>query len=140
MKYLYLSGVFDLLSQFTDYTPPLPIETFPAPLRSIEGKEDPQKVDEVPSMSPEQASDRLIRPEEQVYSGGGSGLEAVSASMFEHVPSSKLIGMDDFVDEAQYYDKYQKLMPKVGKRQKRLNFFAIISSLSFHFFDFERAF
>lgn len=96
----------------TDYTPPLPIETSPAPLRSIEGKEDPQKVDEVPSMSPEQASDRLIRPEEQVYSGGGSGLEAVSASMFEHVPSSKLIGMDDFVDEAQYYDKYQKLMPK----------------------------
>ena len=108
-----------MLSQFTDYTPPLPIETSPAPLRSIEVKEDPQKVDEVPSMSPEQASDRLIRPEEQVYSGGGSGLEA---SMFEHVPSSKLIGMDDFVDEAQYYDKYQKLMPKVGKRQKRLNF------------------
>ena len=115
MYLLYLSALSDLLSQLTDYTPPLPIETSPAPLRSIEVKEDPE-VNEVPSMSPEQASDRLIRPEEQVYSGGGSGLEAVSASMFEHVPSSKLIGMEDFVDEAQYYDKYQKLMPKVGKQ------------------------
>ena len=69
-------------------------------------------MDEVVSMSPEQASNRLIRPEEQVYAGG-----AVSSTMFEHVPSSKLIGMEDFVDDAQYYDKYQRLMPRVSAIQ-----------------------
>ena len=44
--------------------------------------------------------------------GGGSQLSAASASMLDHVPSSQLIGMDDFVEESEYYDKYQKIVPQ----------------------------
>jgi len=67
------------------------------------------------SMPEKLATSRLIEPEEQVISAGsgaGADLQAASATIFDHVPSKKLIGMDDFVEESEYYSTYQKLIPQ----------------------------
>ncbi len=34
---------------------------------------------------------------------------AKSSSMFLHVPSTKLKGMEDFVEESEYYESYEKV-------------------------------
>ena len=39
-------------------------------------------------------------------------MSAASAAMFDHIPPSKLIGMEDFIEESEYYDRYQKVIPQ----------------------------
>ena len=48
-----------------------------------------------------------------MFAGGGDPhLSAASAAMFDHIPPSKLIGMEDFIEESEYYDRYQKVIPQ----------------------------
>jgi len=78
-------------------------------IEELSGEETPI----VGSMSEAQAAKRLISPEEQVFAGGGDPhLSAASAAMFDHIPPSKLIGMEDFIEESEYYDRYQKVIPQ----------------------------
>lgn len=114
VKEQYQKNLEDFL---IDYKPPEPITlqfTTASAVRAKQSSTDEEEEIMIESMSPEQASNRLICPDEQVLAGGGSGpeLSAASAAMFDHVPSSQLIGMEEFVEESQYYDKYQKIVPQ----------------------------
>jgi len=63
---------------------------------------DPSTQGEVASMSSSEATTRLIRPEDNVLGGG-------SMALHQYVPTKELKGMDDFVEEAQYYQSYKKV-------------------------------
>ena len=67
---------------------------------------EPEEIEDVlPSMKlTAEVKDRLIRPEEKVLSGRN-----LSVSMSEFVPSRSLRGMEDFADESEYYDSYQRV-------------------------------
>jgi hypothetical protein len=34
---------------------------------------------------------------------------AKSSAMFLHIPSTKMKGMDDFIDESEYFESYEKV-------------------------------
>ena len=53
-------------------------------------------------MSKEDAKDRLIDPENIVMGG------KESIQMYEFVPSKESLGLEDFVEEQDYYEKYSK--------------------------------
>ena len=54
------------------------------------------------SMSKEDAKDRLIDPENIVMGG------KESIQMYEFVPSKESLGLEDFVEEQDYYEKYSQ--------------------------------
>ena len=58
------------------------------------------------SMSLEEASDRLIDPENVVMGG------KASASMYEFVPSENVKGAEDFVEEEDYFARYSAAKAK----------------------------
>ena len=65
-----------------------------------------EEIDDIPtiqhkSMSKEEAQNRLIDPENIVIGG------KTSASMYEFMPSEKSTGMEDFIEERDYFEKYQ---------------------------------
>ena len=77
----------------------------PAKRQPVEEEEDAT----VRSMDPLTASERLISSDELLLHGGGPHLPASSVKMYEHVPPSKLIGLDDdWVEESEYYKGYDK--------------------------------
>ena len=55
-----------------------------------------------PSLPPSEAEARLIMPHENVLGGG-------SMALHQYVPTKELKGMEDFVEESQYYDSYKKV-------------------------------
>jgi len=73
---------------------------------AIEDNEDielgEKEIEEFKSLDPNEADDRLIKPDKNVL--GGS-----SMSMYKFMPTAKLKGMEEFVEEAEYYDTYTKV-------------------------------
>ena len=70
----------------------------------IENESDFDDINEQNSMSFEEAQKRLIDPENIVIGG------KLSASMYDFVPSKDVHKWeDDFVEESDYYTKYQEL-------------------------------
>lgn len=63
---------------------------------------DPPAQEDVTSLSMSEATTRLIRPEENVLGGW-------SMALHQFVPTKEVKGMDDFVEEAQYYQSYKKV-------------------------------
>jgi len=64
------------------------------------------------SMNQETAKGRVIDPESIVLGGTiGNSMKQISRSseMFLHVPSSELKGLEDFVEELDYYQSYEKI-------------------------------
>ena len=53
------------------------------------------------SLNAESATGRYIDADEKVIGDA-------AASMYDFVPTNKLKGMEDFVEESEYYDYYQK--------------------------------
>ena len=64
------------------------------------------KSENLRTLTPEEAADRIILPQEMILQGGGSDIDAASASMYDFVPSTKIKGMEDFVEDSEYYDKF----------------------------------
>ena len=93
------------------------------------------------SMTPEIAAKRIIHPDEMIMQGGGgSDIDAASASMYDFVPSTRIKGMDDFVEESEYYsvhdtmrtDRYQReAMPIERREQGVLDFPEHIEAYTF---------
>ena len=74
-------------------------------------------IQEESSMTPEMASKRIIQPQEMILHGGGSEIDAASASMYDFVPSTKVKGMEDFVEESVYYSIHDSLTSERGKKE-----------------------
>ncbi len=55
------------------------------------------------SMSKEEAENRFIEPDNIVMGG------KTSVSMYEFVPSEGVVGMEDFLEESDYYDSYKNV-------------------------------
>ena len=53
-------------------------------------------------MDPAQASSRMIKPEKNL-------LEGNAVSMYNFMPTKELKGMEEFVEESQYYESYTKV-------------------------------
>lgn len=74
---------------------------------NIEPKvEDVSLIEEKPvieSLDPDQAPQRLINPEERTMGGGST------SALYDFVPTTELKGMEEFVEEADYYDFYKKM-------------------------------
>ena len=68
------------------------------------------------SMTPEMASTRIIQPQEMILHGGGSEVDAASASMYDFVPSTTVKGMEDFVGEPDYYEIHERMSVEHGKK------------------------
>lgn len=68
-----------------------------------------------PLMTAEMASKRIIQPQEMILHGGGSEVDAASASMYDFVPSRIIKGMEDFAEESDYYEIHERLSCKQGK-------------------------
>ena len=64
------------------------------------------------SMSKEDAKDRLIDPENIVMGG------KESIQMYEFVPSKESLGLEDFVEEQDYYEKYSQSQNSNSKFEK----------------------
>ena len=64
--------------------------------------EKEEVVDEFKSLDPGEADDRLIKPDKSVL-----GKDMVS--MYKFMPTAKLKGMEEFVEESQYYDSYEQV-------------------------------
>lgn len=62
-------------------------------------EEDPEKEEEFKSLDPSEASSRLLKPDKNVLGGN-------SVSMYQFMPTAKLKGMEEFVEESQYYESY----------------------------------
>jgi len=54
------------------------------------------------SLSPSEAEKRLIMPHDNVVGGG-------SMALHQYMPTKELKGMEEFVEEAQYYQNYKKV-------------------------------
>lgn len=69
------------------------------------------------SLSLSEAEARLIKPEANVLGGG-------SMALHQFVPTKELKGMEEFVEESQYYEKYKKVDAQAIKVKAclRLNF------------------
>lgn len=61
------------------------------------------------SMTVELASKRIIQPKQVLSQGERGEIDASSASMLDFVPSTKIKGMDDFVEESEYYNMHDAL-------------------------------
>ena len=74
-------------------------------------------IEEFKSLDPTEADERLIKPDKNVL--GGS-----SMSMYKFMPTAKLKGMEEFVEEAEYYDTYTKVEKEHIKQRPftKLNF------------------
>ena len=68
------------------------------------------------SMTPEMASKRIIQPQEMIFQGAGSEIDAASASMYDFVPSTKIKGMEDFVEESDYYSVHEVFTDERSKK------------------------
>ena len=58
-----------------------------------------------PSLPQSEAEKRLIKPQDNVVGGG-------SMALHQYVPTKELKGMEEFVEEAQYYQNYKKVTSK----------------------------
>ena len=65
------------------------------------------------SMSVEDAKSRIIDPDEVVIGGGKS-----SMSMYEFVPSEKIISEEEFLEESEYFKSHNPNMPFVKIHEK----------------------
>ena len=65
----------------------------------------PRIVDNSMSKEDVVSEGRLVKPSEQVLSGKNS-----AAAMLDFVPSTSIRGMEEFVEEEQYYENYTKLV------------------------------
>ena len=63
-------------------------------------------------MSKEDAKDRLIDPE-NIIMGGKESIQ-----MYEFVPSKESLGLEDFVEEQDYYEKYSQSQNSNSKFEK----------------------
>jgi len=72
---------------------------------------EPEQPEMLTSMTIETASNRVIKPQEMILQGGGGGteIEATSVSLYDFVPSTRIKGMEDFVEESQYYSVYENV-------------------------------
>ena len=64
--------------------------------------EEEEEEEEFKSLDPDEASSRLIKPDKNLLSGN-------SVTMYNFMPTAKLKGMEDFVEESQYYESYEKV-------------------------------
>jgi len=62
----------------------------------------PSHESDTASLPPSQAQSRLIMPEDNVLGGGAMALH-------QYVPTKELKGMEEFVEESQYYQTYKKV-------------------------------
>ena len=74
--------------------------------KSVDTLPPTYKSENLRTLTPEEAADRIILPQEMILQGGGSDIDAASASMYDFVPSTKIKGMEDFVEDSEYYDKF----------------------------------
>ena len=74
-----------------------------------------QNTDQPLTLTQEQAAERIILPQEMILQGGGSQIDAASASMYDFVPSTKIKGMEDFIEESDYY-KYSEFKGHGGPK------------------------
>jgi len=79
-----------------------------SPIKSDYNDEDVEEFDVkkpiISSLNPEQAKSRLIHPEERVLGASGG-----ASALHDFVPTSELRGMEEFVEESEYYDLYTKV-------------------------------
>lgn len=74
-----------------------------------------QNLDQPLTLTQEQAAERIILPQEMILQGGGSHIDAASASMYDFVPSTKIKGMEDFIEDSDYY-KYSEFKGHGGPK------------------------
>jgi len=79
------------------------------------------------NLDPADATSRLIDPDERVLSGGEAD------AMYDFVPTSRLKGTDDFVEESEYYEHYEKVKsaPMKIESESLLNFPAHLHVFTF---------
>ena len=58
--------------------------------------------EEYKSLDPDEASKRIIKPDTHFLSGN-------SSQLYQFMPTAKLKGMEEFVEESQYYESYTKV-------------------------------
>ena len=90
------------------------------------------------SMSPEMASKRIINPQEMILGERGNEIDAASASMYDFVPSTKVKGMEDFIEDSAYYSVYEtsnnqqkESMPLEVKAHELINFPKYLDAYTF---------
>ena len=83
-------------------------------LKAIPRPEQPEEEAEevIESMTEEIGAQRIIKPDEQILAGSSPHLSGASAAMFNHIPPATLIGLDDVVEESEYYSKYEQVIPQ----------------------------
>jgi len=89
-----------------------------APIDSVPVTSEEDQEEKSMSLPLSQAGSRLIRPQDNVFGDG-------SMALHQYVPTQELKGMDDFVEEAQYYQNYKKVSKSQSFSIKpflRLNF------------------
>ena len=64
--------------------------------------ENPPDVPTLSSLDPSDSSSRLMKPEKNLLGGN-------SVSMYQFMPTKELKGMEEFVEEATYYEAYKKV-------------------------------
>ena len=64
-------------------------------------EEELEKADSINSMSKIEALDRLVEPDSIVIGG------KKSASMYEFVPPIETKGMEDFIEESEYFERFE---------------------------------
>ena len=71
-------------------------------LEDSEPEEEEEEEEIFKSLDPDEAPSRLIKPDKNLLSGN-------SVTMYNFMPTAKLKGMEDFVEESQYYESYEKI-------------------------------
>ena len=92
---------------------------------AVDNLEDPETDDlmeddeeeKFKSLDPDEASSRLMKPDQNLLGGN-------SVTMYKFMPTAKLKGMEDFVEESQYYESYEKIDTNFikFKQHPKLNF------------------
>ena len=113
LKELGCINITEIFNQIND-TRPKPVVTNDIPLneeielppeQSVPKSEvvrESEPDDPCVSLNPDSAQQRYIDPDELVVGDG-------STSMYDFVPTSRLKGMEDFIEEGEYYDNYQPI-------------------------------
>ena len=102
-------GCMSLQDLYKDYNPEERLSASPTaqassfPARPERRDEDEDTPNPALSMDAELAKKRLISPSEQVLGN------AEALALYDFVPTKNIKGMEDFVEEIDYYESYQKL-------------------------------